>query len=208
MTYARVRIAGTDGRVSRSSPACAGGSTTSCVDGKRVTLVVVEGPAFAGVESTAQALAHEIGARHLALYDGSWQQLTYEGHILADEIAIQIALGLEVDVVFERSLPTTWVCARASEADFDQFKVMYLDNVIASNEHLGVFLRPKDFEAWIELAGGPPHPNVEVGHNIYSKFDKFYMDYVKGSRMRWLIMDPFPPIEKIIRHLKREEEEE
>ena len=171
-----------------------------------MTLIVVEGPAHTGVEATSQGLAEHLHARHVALYEGPYEQLTTEGHVLAGELALQLAIGLDTDVIFERWLPSTWVIARARNEGFDQFKVMFLDHAISQTEHLGVFLRPKSFEHWLELHE-PSYvpPNREMGRKLYNEYDHLYHSYIRGSQMRWVVMDPFPPIERVIRLLKRNE---
>lgn len=174
-------------------------------------IIIIEGVTGAGQSALAQSLTHELKGKHLALYSGAWKDnLDADGHMIADELAVHFALALDTPVILEHSFPSLY----AWQQQYDPFgqavspyKLMNLDLLVANQDHKGILLRYPSYEAWLKHASQaiskePSKETVDLMKSMYSASDTALVNYVHGSKMDWLISDPFPDPERILKMVK------
>ncbi len=130
---------------------------------------------------------------------------------MADELAITIGLALKTPLVLEASFPSLFVWAETNEGAWQNklspFALLNLDLLVASHDHLCILLRHKNYQSWLDqaLKSMEENPDTKVKkemEDLYVASDDAYMNYIKSSKMKWIISDPFPDNEYILSFLK------
>jgi dCMP deaminase len=159
-------------------------------------IIVVEGVDGAGKSALVEALSDRLG---IAMFqhsdnpiDGSFDSRTMAVH---NRAAIEAALSIGADVLFDRSFPSEYVYGYGMRSGhFDSFMVQHLDHEVAASGGLGILMRVDD--PWDVWGRSRDHHVADI--DVMERLIKLYDDYMKHSAMDWLVIDATQPIEECV----------